>query len=330
MSSMTTKKPTCKVMILDVFKNSGKTSITTSNIISEIEKKYEYKNKAPIKTALKKLVLDQTVLSCEAGPLGSLKINAEKVVDAKKDVKKPVSKDSKKLQAAKKTTATAKRALKKTDGSLVAKKPAKPKPRKNCMSDKLYADLCAIGAKDYLEKSKRQKKQCYIGKSNQGNCFLSALCLKHMTIDPKNKEKELDRVMYTGECHECKGEIKATVRDLLEQSDYGGDVYEDEGGPLSCKTKDCMHSESYGYFVTGLCGGQPGLECGKFHNHCMDCQGLGTCSGDYRNAHCRWCNKHYFAGSMGGGHQGCRKSGGGGGGRRGFGGGGRRGDCSIM
>merc|ERR1712127_748573 len=221
LQTVTIKRPTCKVMILDVFKNSGKTSITTSNIISEIEKKYEYTNKAPIKTALKKLLLDQTVLSCEAGPLGSLKINAEKVVDAKKVVSKPVSKDNKKLQAAKKTTATAKRALKKTDGSLVAKKPTKSKPRKNCMSDKLYADLCAIGAKDYLEKSKRQKKQCYIGKSNQGNCFLSAPCLKHMTIDPKNKEKELDRVMYTGNCHECKGEIKATVRDLLEQSDYG-------------------------------------------------------------------------------------------------------------
>jgi len=319
MSSMTTKKPTCKVMILDVFKNSGKTSITTSDIISEIEKKYEYKNKAPIKTALKKLVLDQTVLSCEAGPLGSLKINAEKVVDAKKVVKKPVSKDSKKLQAAKKTTATAKRALKKTDGSLVAKKPTKSKPRKNCMSDKLYVDLCAIGAKNYLEKSELQKKQCYIGKY-KGNCFLSALCLKHMTIDPKNKEKELDRVMYTENCDGCQGEIKATVRDLLEQSDYGGMCYEEEGGPIRCKGEECM-----GYFVTGLCSGYPKLDTGKYHNHCMDCQGLGTCIEDYRERHCRWCNKHYFAGIMGGDHEDCSKSGGGG----------RRaesptGDCSIM
>ena len=137
-SFVTIKKPTCKVMILDVFKNSGKSSITTSEIISEIEKKYEYKNKAPIKTALKKLMLDSTVVNCEVGPLGSLKINVDKVVE------KPVSKNSKNLQAAKKTTATAKRALKKNaDGgvgkkTVAAKKPAKPKPKKNCMSDKLY------------------------------------------------------------------------------------------------------------------------------------------------------------------------------------------------
>jgi len=320
-SFVTIKKPTCKTMILDVFKNAGKASITTPNIMSEIEKKYDYNKQAPIKTALKKLLADETVISVNGDGLkGSLKINPEKVIE------NPTPKNSKKFQAAKKTTATAKRALKKTandkliNKTVTTKKPAKPKPRKNCMNDKLYADLCAIGAKDYLEKSKRVKKQCYIGKSNQGNCFLSALCLKHMSIDPKNGKKELDRVMFTDKCIECSGEIKATVKDLLNQGDYGGNDYEDGGGPLKCKNCD------NGYFVTGLCANNPSLDCGKFHNHCMDCQGLGTCINDYRNAHCRWCSKHYFAGLMGGGHQGCRKSGGGGGfGRRRAGN-----DCSIM
>ena len=144
-----------------------------------------------------------------------------------------------------------------------------------------------------------------------------------MSIDPKNGKKELDRVIFKGKCPECRTELSATVKDLLNQPDDGGMYYEDEGGPIKCET--C----GFGYFVTGLCENNPTLDGGKFHNHCMDCQGLGKCIHDYRNAHCRWCGQHYFAGMMGGGHRGCRKSGGGGG----FGGrrrGGRNGDCSIM
>ena len=68
-------------------------------------------------------------------------------------------------------------------------------------------------------------------------------------------------------------------------------------------------------YVTGLCGGQPSFDSGKFHNHCTDCPDFGTCIGDYREAHCMDCGKHWFSGMSGfpcshcgGGHGGGRKS----------------------
>ena len=41
---MPTKNPTCKTMILDVFKNAGKKSMTIVKIISEIETVVQYTN----------------------------------------------------------------------------------------------------------------------------------------------------------------------------------------------------------------------------------------------------------------------------------------------
>jgi hypothetical protein len=60
---------------------------------------------------------------------------------------------------------------------------------------------------------------------------------------------------------------------------------------------------------------RPSFDSGKFHNHCVECPDFGTCLGDYREAHCMDCGKHWFAGMSGfacshcgGGHGGGRKS----------------------
>ena len=51
--------------------------------------------------------------------------------------------------------------------------------------------------------------------------------------------------------------------------------------------------------MTRMCSGKPSFDSGKFHNHCTECKGFGQCIGDYREAHCNKCNKHWFTGSMG-------------------------------
>jgi carboxyl-terminal PDZ ligand of neuronal nitric oxide synthase protein len=48
-----------------------------------------------------------------------------------------------------------------------------------------------------------------------------------------------------------------------------------------------------------MCEGHFQEDTGKFSQHCTDCKGLGKCIGDYREAHCEYCNKHYFAGLSG-------------------------------
>jgi len=165
------------------------------------------------------------------------------------------------------------------------------------MSDQLYKDLCAIGAKSWLVKS--NKKKCYIGKNNSGNCFLSALCLGFMSIDPKNGKKELNRVMYEGKCPECRTVLKATVKGLLSQTDSGGMYYETggEGGAVHCK--NCEQ----GYYVLNMCFKSPDIESGKFTNHCTDCLGLGECIGKYTEMHCPAanCDGHYSRYGGGGG-----------------------------
>lgn len=72
-----------------------------------------------------------------------------------------------------------------------------------------------------------------------------------------------------------------------------------------------------GAYITGLCEGRPELTSGKWHNHCTECN---KCQGDYRNAHCDRCGKHYFQGSGGQFDCGCRNKA-----KKGFGGRGRGG-----
>ena len=108
------KKPACKTMILNVFKDTGKTSMSRDSIMSQIDEKYNYNKQVFIKNALKKLIDDKIFLESN----GDLKLNPGK---AKKKTPTP----NKSVLAAKKTTATAKRALKKTP----AKKKAPPKKK---------------------------------------------------------------------------------------------------------------------------------------------------------------------------------------------------------
>ena len=151
-----------------------------------------------------------------------------------------------------------------------------------------------------------------------------SITLKRSEDDPDG-EYGLDQVIVTGSCLVCGEEdLKCTLRDVLYQPDYGGLDYEDGGleAPFKCKDEDC----SLGIYVTGMCSGSPGFDTGKFHNHCRECPQFGTCIGDYREAHCYNCGKHYFAGMMGGPCFNCegkkkgrgkgRSGGGGGGGRR--------------
>merc|ERR1711963_782651 len=97
-------------MILDIFKKSGKESMAAKSIILQVQQKYESKTpqqqKHRLKISLKKLIADKTfVNSTGSGLNGSVKLNTAK--------SKPTPKPSKKVQAAKKKTATAKRTLKK-------------------------------------------------------------------------------------------------------------------------------------------------------------------------------------------------------------------------
>lgn len=68
-------------------------------------------------------------------------------------------------------------------------------------------------------------------------------------------------------------------------------------------------------YLTGLCEGNPDLDSGKFHNHCIECDDFGVCIHDYRESHCTHCGEHYFEGlsgfscpHCGGGRGGAKKS----------------------
>eukprot|EP01083_Nonionella_stella_P177770 625813_1 len=144
--------------------------------------------------------------------------------------------------------------------------------------------------------------------------------------DPEGGSSALDKVVVNDSCDNCGESMAVTVRDLLEQSDYGDD-YEDgsDGASAVCPSEDCGSK----WYFTRLCEGKPDRSDGKFHNHCSRCPGFGQCIGDYRMTHCGRCNKHYFAGLSGFACDNCerRRGGGGGyGGRRG----GRGDDCAVM
>eukprot|EP00667_Euglena_gracilis_P011742 EG_transcript_12007 len=107
--------------------------------------------------------------------------------------------------------------------------------------------------------------------------------------------EELDRVAVTTSCEECQGPMEVTVRALLRQRDYAGLDYADEGRQAVLKCAACGR----GRYVSACCRGTVALDCGKSHNHCRDCPGLGTCIYDYRNAHCHKCGRHFFQGRTG-------------------------------
>jgi hypothetical protein len=114
----------------------------------------------------------------------------------------------------------------------------------------------------------------------------------HIVIDPKCG---LETVLLKGKCFSCGKKLKCTIEKALEQNMWGGYDYEDggEGAAVHC------HKCDEGNYITSLCHGQPIFQSGKFHNHCIKCPDFGECIGDYREAHCRKCGEHYFAGMAG-------------------------------
>ena len=136
----------------------------------------------------------------------------------------------------------------------------------------------------------------YLHPTRASKCACKALQKGRLSL-----EKGLDAIVFSGKCMECSKTLPCTLRALLDQPDYGGNEYEDgaENGALHCE--DC---ES-GYYVTGICTGNLSVDSGKFHNHCGECPGFGMCIGDYREAHCSGCNKHFFLGLSGFGCPNC-------------------------
>ena len=107
----------------------------------------------------------------------------------------------------------------------------------------------------------------------------------------------LDEVILLGKCsnRDCKRDLVVTIRDVLYQSSNG--IYyidRDNEGAVHCGSEN---ENCYRKYVTALCEGEPRLDSGKFHNHCEECPGFGKCIGDWREAHCASCGKHWFAGT---------------------------------
>lgn len=132
-------------------------------------------------------------------------------------------------------------------------------------------------------------------------CIKKAIQRGHVSLQVKKK-------VFSGRCCGCSATLSCTLEEALGQSDYGGNDYEDggENGALQCE--EC----ETGLYVTGFCEGNPSVDSGKFHNHCTECPGFGCCIGDYREAHCPTCNRHFFAGCSGFSCPTCSKSGRGG------------------
>ena len=139
-------------------------------------------------------------------------------------------------------------------------------------------------------------------------CVKAAIQKGFIKITGKDK-KELKQVVLS-EKWVCDHVLKATLEDLLEQSDYAGTCNE-ENAPIRCKRKKCLEEDEGNFecraYVTGICEGKPSFDYGKSHNHCWKCPGFGQCIGDYREVHCDGCGKHYFGGSYEAYYCSCKK-----------------------
>jgi len=123
-------------------------------------------------------------------------------------------------------------------------------------------------------------------------CLKQAMLRGHVPM--RDPATFMDVVLHEGRCLVCSAAHVCTVRDALHQWVRGGD-YGDGGPGGAVQCEECC-----GLYVTNLCGGRPRFDCGKGHNHCLECPGFGEYVGDIRNHHCHRCGDHYFAGFMGG------------------------------
>lgn len=144
----------------------------------------------------------------------------------------------------------------------------------------------------------RRLKALGVDAAKASLCVKAAIMKGLIKITGEDKE-ELNKVIHS-EAHEgCGHTIEATLGDLLEQPDYAGLDYEEGSMEATVVCKECDEDEQMRTYVTGICEGKPSFDCGKFHNHCRQCPGFGSCIHDYRNAHCNKCGKHYFRGLQG-------------------------------
>lgn len=139
-----------------------------------------------------------------------------------------------------------------------------------------------------------------------GNCARAGIYYGFIPLT--GEASDLDQVILSGEL-ECGHQCSVTLREVLEQPDYGGNDYEDglQNATVMCDElrkedtddadddwdNECKNGLGRTY-VTGICKGQPSFDCGKFHNHCTTCKLFGKCIGDYREMHCKKCGSHYF------------------------------------
>jgi len=239
---------------------------------------------------------------------------------AKKIKKSEALKEKKNNSKGEASTSSAPKKKQKTnDGKAIGKsegakqKPQKPeKPKTNCLKSCKPGKTgkktgCAF--RSYKRATHGKTKSCHeidrlikamgmAPKEAVSKCTKAAI-MKGL-IDVKGEAEELEKVIYEKE-GECGHVIKAKLGDLLRQPDYAGLDYEDgcQNATVVCTERDasgeeCEEGRTY---VTGICQGNISFDCGKFHNHCGSCPGMGTCIGDYRMAH-RF-GKHQFVGSGG-------------------------------
>jgi len=126
-------------------------------------------------------------------------------------------------------------------------------------------------------------------------CVRAAIQKGHIELKGEDKE-ELNQVIFQCTFEDGCGHSKdVKLCDVLYQPDYAGTDYEDglQDATVICEEPGCDEGRMY---LTRICTGNPSPDSGKFHNHCEKCPGFGVCIGDYREAHCNRCKKHYFRG----------------------------------
>ena len=148
----------------------------------------------------------------------------------------------------------------------------------------------------------RRLKALGVDATKASLCVKAAIMKGFIKITGEDKE-ELNKVVYS-EVHDgCGHTIEATLGDLLEQPDYAGLDYKDGCMEATVVCKECDEDEKMRTYVTGICEGKPSFDSGKFHKHCRQCPGFGSCNAigfhDCRNAHCNKCGKHYSWGETG-------------------------------
>ena len=156
-----------------------------------------------------------------------------------------------------------------------------------------------------LERVNDQLKALGVGPDkSHGNCARAGIY--RGSIKLTGKQSDLDQVILSGTLRDCGHTCNATLGDLLRQPDYAGMDYENscQYATVVCDeyAVGCDMGRTY---VTRICNGKPYFDSGKSHNHCNRCKVFGKCIGDYREAHCTSCGRHFFAGS--GGQFGCER-----------------------